>query len=106
MSKKKSEAEAPGAGAPGFEKALARLETIVQEMEGGRLSLEEMLTRFEEGQALVKICAEKLEQVERRIETLVKVGGTLTTKPFDEEEPASESGGEAPSGDKADGLPF
>ena len=32
-----------------FEDALARLEAIVVEMESGRLSLEDSMTRFEEG---------------------------------------------------------
>lgn len=106
MSKRKTDVQDTTGETPGFEKALSRLEAIVQEMESGRLSLEEMLTRFEEGQTLVKVCSEKLDQVERRIETLVKVGGTLTAKPFDEVTEDTDDE-DAPSADEKDGgLPF
>ena len=37
----------------GFEKSLERLEAVVAEMEGGDLSLEDMIKRFEEGQKLI-----------------------------------------------------
>ncbi len=68
----------------GFEKSLQRLETIVNEMEAGSLSLEEMIERFEEGQALVKFCSKKLNEVERKIEVLVRKGDDIVTEPFDE----------------------
>jgi exodeoxyribonuclease VII small subunit len=71
-----------------FEKSLARLEKIVAEMEGGSLSLEDMISRFEEGQALIQFCSKKLNEVERKIEVLVKKGEEMTTEPFGEE-PAS-----------------
>lgn len=106
MSKKRTDVQDTTAEAPGFEKALSRLESIVQEMESGRLSLEEMLTRFEEGQSLVKVCSVKLDQVERRIETLVKVGGTLTAKPFDEATEDKDDDDAPPADDKDGGLPF
>ena len=68
--------------APDFEKALARLEKIVSEMEGGNLSLEKMMAHFEEGSQLVKLCTRKLNEVERKIEVLVKKGDEVTTEPF------------------------
>ena len=76
-----------------FEKALARLETIVQEMEGGALSLEKMMAHFEEGSELVKFCTKKLNEVERKIEVLVKKGDSVTTESF--EPPSLGSGPEA-----------
>ena len=69
---------------PNFEKALERLETIVREMEGGALSLEKMMSGFEEGQELIGLCNKKLNEVERKIEILVKKGDKVTTKPFGE----------------------
>lgn len=66
-----------------FEKALARLEAIVQEMESGSLSLEKMMGHFEEGSELVKFCTKKLNEVERKIEVLVKKDGSVTTESFD-----------------------
>ncbi len=67
---------------PGFEEAMSRLETIVAEMEGGELSLEKMITRFEEGQNLIKSCSKTLNEVERKIEILVKKGDTAVAEPF------------------------
>ena len=55
-----------------FEKALARLEEIAAEMESGELGLEKMVAAFEEGQKLVKLCSSKLNEVEKKIEMLVK----------------------------------
>ena len=58
--------------AQSFEKALARLEEIAAEMESGELGLEKMVAAFEEGQKLVKLCSSKLNEVEKKIELLVK----------------------------------
>ena len=75
---KKTEAEA----APGFDAAMNRLETLVGEMESGTLSLEKMIERFEEGQKLIKVCSKTLNEVERKIEILVKKGDAVTAEPF------------------------
>ena len=88
--------------APSFENALARLETIVTEMESGKLGLEEMLRHFEEGQDLVKLCSGRLNEVERKIETLVKKDGGLATEPFEADRDDGASPEEAPdAADKA-----
>ena len=82
---------------PGFEKSLERLETVVREMESGELSLEKMMKHFEEGMGLVGICSRKLNEVERKIEVLVKKGDQTILAPFaTPEEPAEEEGKEAP----------
>ena len=70
---------------PSFEEALERLETIVKEMETGTVSLEDMMKHFEEGTALVKYCNEKLNEVERKIEQLVKKGGEAKREPCEAE---------------------
>lgn len=66
-----------------FEKALARLEALVKEMESGTLSLDRMMACFEEGSRLAKLCDQKLNEVERKIEQLVKQGEQVKTEPFD-----------------------
>ena len=43
-----------------FEDSLTRLEAIVADMEGGDLSIEKMMTYFEEGQGLIAFCSKKL----------------------------------------------
>ncbi len=67
---------------PSFEKSLGRLEDIVKEMESGQLSLERMMAHFEEGSKLVKSCTHKLNEVEKKIEVLVKKGQAVVTEPF------------------------
>jgi exodeoxyribonuclease VII small subunit len=66
-----------------FEKSLGRLEELVGEMEGGELSLEEMIKHFEEGSKLVGLCTKKLNEVEQKIEKLVKKDGELKEVPFE-----------------------
>ena len=75
-----------------FEEALEELEKVVERLESGELSLEESLAAFEEGVRLVKFCNQKLAEVEKKIELLVKdKEGKLQLKPLeeldDEEEP-------------------
>lgn len=69
---------------PNFEQSLARLEQLVREMEGGQLSLEKMMSHFEEGSALVKVCGDKLNEVEAKIEMLVKKGDKVVSQPLPE----------------------
>jgi exodeoxyribonuclease VII small subunit len=71
--------------APSFESALAELEAIVHALEDGELPLDEALTRYEGGIALLKRCYALLEQAEQRIELLTGVDaeGNPTTAPFD-----------------------
>ena len=68
----------------GFEAALKRLEVIVEEMESGETDLDTMIASFEEGQKLVKFCTAKLNEVEKKIEKIVKDGsGGVTVEPFE-----------------------
>lgn len=65
-----------------FEAALARLEQVVADLEGGQLALEQSIARFEEGMKLSQFCAQQLDAIERRIEVLVrKADGTFGWKP-------------------------
>jgi exodeoxyribonuclease VII small subunit len=67
----------------GFEAALKRLESIVEEMEAGETDLDTMIASFEEGQKLVKLCTAKLNEVEKKIEKIVKDGsGGVTVEPL------------------------
>ncbi len=68
-----------------FEKALERLESIVQEMESGELSLENALKKFEEGVKLSHFCTQKLNETEKKITLLMEQSdGTVVEKPFGE----------------------
>ena len=70
-----------------FEEAVQKLEAVVEAMESGELPLETLLTRFEEGTRLVKICQTKLEEAELKIQTLEKnTAGETILEPFDEDQ--------------------
>jgi exodeoxyribonuclease VII small subunit len=72
-------------GSQKFETALEDLEQVVEQLESGELSLEDSLTAFEKGVGLVKICNQKLNEVEKKIEVLVKdKEGKLQLKPFED----------------------
>jgi exodeoxyribonuclease VII small subunit len=55
-----------------FEDALKRLEEIVQQMESGDLTLENSLGLFEEGVRLTRVCSQRLDEAEKKIELLTK----------------------------------
>jgi exodeoxyribonuclease VII small subunit len=53
-----------------FEEALEKLEGLVKAMEDGDLPLDELVTRFEEGNKLIKLCQQRLQSFELRIQKL------------------------------------
>jgi exodeoxyribonuclease VII small subunit len=55
-----------------FESALEELESVVEQLESGDLSLEDSLAAFEKGVGLVKYCNQKLSEVEKKVEFLIK----------------------------------
>jgi exodeoxyribonuclease VII small subunit len=55
-----------------FEDAMARLETIVSELEKGDLPLDQSLKIFEEGIKLSKTCLKMLDDAERKVEILIQ----------------------------------
>jgi len=67
-----------------FEEALDKLEKIIEELENGKLSLDESLSAFEEGIKLSRICQKYLDEAERKIEILIKgEDGQLKLANFD-----------------------
>ncbi|MGO8792778.1 MAG: exodeoxyribonuclease VII small subunit [Terriglobia bacterium] len=73
-----------------FEKNLARLDAIVQELDDTDLPLDKALVLYEEGMKLSECCHKQLEEAEGRVEILTKkAGGKLVAEPFEAE------GGEA-----------
>ncbi|MBK8478358.1 MAG: exodeoxyribonuclease VII small subunit [Opitutaceae bacterium] len=65
-----------------FEDALTRLEAIVDSMEQGQVPLAELLTRYEEGTKLLKVCEARLKDAELKIDQLKKVRDTAALEPF------------------------
>jgi len=68
-----------------FESNLKQLEEIVVKLEGGDLTLDQSLELFEEGVKISRFCNAKLEEAERKVETLIKgADGALVEVPFAE----------------------
>ena len=62
----------PATAEPNFETAMNRLEAIVEQMESGKLPLEDLIVRYEEGMNLVKVCQERLATAEQKIEIIAR----------------------------------
>lgn len=69
-----------------FEEAMKQLEVVAAELEKGDLSLDESVSKFEEGMQLSKQCSELLENAEKRITILLKNGDELQEENFIQEE--------------------
>ena len=70
-----------------FEDAMKRLEEIVEDLEDGEHPLEDSLKVFEEGMKLLTFCSDKLDEVEKRVDLLVKESdGRYAKKPFNTDE--------------------
>lgn len=65
-----------------FEEALARLEEIVRGLENGSLPLDRSIELFEEGNALVKLCTEKLDKAEQKVRILTETATGVTEEDF------------------------
>jgi exodeoxyribonuclease VII small subunit len=59
----------------GFEEHLTQLETVVERLERGDLTLDESVRLFEEGMKLSQACKAELEQAEGRVQVLVEGKG-------------------------------
>jgi len=82
MSKPSKAAEAARADNLPFEEAMKRLEAIVDAMESEDLPLETLLSRYEEGMKLARVCQAKIADAELKIQQLEKnAQGALTLKP-------------------------
>jgi len=66
-----------------FEEYLRKLESIIQQLEGGQLTLDESVKLYEEGMSISKLCLEKLNKTKQKIEQLVVKGEEkYLLKPF------------------------
>jgi len=65
-----------------FEGAMDKLEQIVSQLEEGDTPLEQAVELFQTGMQLSKLCAEKLEQIERKIEQVTEQNGEWRRQPY------------------------
>lgn len=64
-----------------FEAAFERLQTIVEKLEGGDVTLEESLALYAEGMGLVRFCGEKLSAAQEKIEQLSATASDSDARP-------------------------
>ena len=70
-----------------FEEAMKKLESIVETLGEGNLTLEDSLKMFEEGMELCKFCNKKLDEAEYKVEKLMeREGGEISVEEFKAEE--------------------
>lgn len=84
MAKKKKEGPAEEQDQPSFEQSLEQLQAVVRELESGQLTLEQSLTRYEQGVANLRRCYSTLQSAEQRIRVLVELdeNGRAVTRNF------------------------
>ena len=66
-----------------FESQLKQLESLVEKLESGDLSLEESLKAYEQGVKISQDCEAALESAQQRVEKLLKKDGDVSREPFD-----------------------
>ena len=71
---------------PGFEQSLKELESLVEQMEQGDLSLEDSLSHFERGVQLSRACQTALKEAEQKVEILMQKNGQDEITAFDSED--------------------
>ena len=71
-----------------FETSLAELQTLVERLESGELSLEDSLGAFEQGIRLTRDCQAALAQAEQKVQQLLERDGEQQEVPFDTDDQA------------------
>lgn len=68
-----------------FEDDIKKLQKIVEELSGGKLTLGEALKKYEEGIKLAQACTQTLEEAQRKVELLMKKDGKYALDKFEED---------------------
>jgi len=71
-----------------FEKSLQELESLVEKMESGELSLEDSLKCFERGVVLTRNCQKALQEAEQKVQILLEQDGKEELQDPDSEDKA------------------
>lgn len=69
-----------------FEEAMEQLEGIVDKLEEGDIPLEKAINYFRDGMNLSKLCHDKLQQVEKQMDQILREDGELEPFTIQEEE--------------------
>lgn len=92
MSRTKQDSTGKSAAPPApepYDQLVARLEKVVQDLERGELTLEQSIEKFAEGVTLSREASRKLDEAERRVETLLRAeDGSVESRPLPDDESA------------------
>lgn len=69
---------------PVFEEDLKKLQKIVEELSGGKITLAESLKKYEEGVKIAQACSSALADAQRKVELLMKKEGKFSLEKFDD----------------------
>lgn len=69
-----------------FEDDLKKLQKIVEELSGGKITLGESLKKYEEGVKIAQSCSLTLTEAQRKVELLMKKDGKVSLEKFDDED--------------------
>jgi exodeoxyribonuclease VII small subunit len=67
-----------------FEQALSNLEEIIRQMESGEAPLESLVTHYQTGVKMLKLCRERIDSAEMKIKEVNEANGALIEKDFEE----------------------
>lgn len=59
-----------------FEDKMLELEHIIDELENGNLDLEDSIEKYTKAMKLVKVCSEKLDDIEARVTKMINEDGS------------------------------
>ena len=65
-----------------FEELIDELENIADLLESDKLNLDESMKEFEKGMQISKLCNEKLENAEKKINILLEKNGDIVEETF------------------------
>ncbi|NND56395.1 MAG: exodeoxyribonuclease VII small subunit [Xanthomonadales bacterium] len=68
---------------PDFEKALEELESLVEKLESGDLSLDDSLKQFKRGVELTRHCQGVLDEAQQTVQRLIDIDDESSAAPLD-----------------------
>jgi exodeoxyribonuclease VII small subunit len=89
-----------------FEQAMSELEEIVHVLEDSRLPLDELVEKYERGAGLLRICQNRLNSAQQRIESITRTStGSVRLEPFTENAPGPPGPAPASKGSRKPSSP-
>jgi exodeoxyribonuclease VII small subunit len=71
---------------PDLENSIAEINSLIEQMEQGELSLEQSLDKFERGITLIKHCQKVLQEAEQKVQILIQNNEKEELQTYDDKE--------------------